>query len=91
MTTEVTTPRRRSEKSRVAIVRATRDLLLERGFDKLSIFRKKPVSRMNGIHICSFGDFENFVIIEITIDGWRGTNPISIVTSANVGGNSIDI
>ena len=37
MTTEVTTPRRRSEKSRVAIVRATRDLLLERGFDKLSI------------------------------------------------------
>ena len=37
MTAEVTTPRRRSEKSRVAIVRATRDLLLERGFDKLSI------------------------------------------------------
>jgi AcrR family transcriptional regulator len=30
-------PRRRSEKSRVAIVDATRELLLERGFDGLSI------------------------------------------------------
>lgn len=30
-------PRRRSEKSRVAIVEATRALLLERGFDGLSI------------------------------------------------------
>ncbi|MCV7417341.1 TetR/AcrR family transcriptional regulator [Mycolicibacterium litorale] len=30
-------PRRRSEKSRVAIIAATRDLLLERGFDGLSI------------------------------------------------------
>ena len=30
-------PRRRSEKSRVAIVKATRELLLERGFDGLSI------------------------------------------------------
>lgn len=30
-------PRRRSEKSRVAIVAATRELLLERGFDGLSI------------------------------------------------------
>lgn len=37
MTTEVTTPRRRSEKSRLAIVGATREMLLERGFDKLSI------------------------------------------------------
>ena len=32
-----TAPRRRSEKSRVAIVTATRDLLLERGFDGTSI------------------------------------------------------
>lgn len=31
------TPRRRSEKSRTAIVTATRELLLERGFDGLSI------------------------------------------------------
>ncbi|MGE2717255.1 TetR/AcrR family transcriptional regulator [Mycolicibacterium litorale] len=30
-------PRRRSEKSRVAIIAATRDLMLERGFDGLSI------------------------------------------------------
>ena len=30
-------PRRRSEKSRLAILGATRDLLLERGFDRLSI------------------------------------------------------
>ncbi|BBX15537.1 TetR family transcriptional regulator [Mycolicibacterium duvalii] len=37
MTTDVTAPRRRSEKSRLAIVAATRDMLLERGFDKLSI------------------------------------------------------
>lgn len=37
MTTPVAAPRRRSEKSRLAIVGATRDLLLERGFDKLSI------------------------------------------------------
>ncbi|HEY9267318.1 MAG TPA: TetR/AcrR family transcriptional regulator [Mycobacterium sp.] len=37
MATQITTPRRRSEKSRMAIVRATRELLLERGFDKLSI------------------------------------------------------
>lgn len=37
MATEVAAPRRRSEKSRLAIVAATRDLLLERGFDKLSI------------------------------------------------------
>ncbi|MEZ0338938.1 TetR/AcrR family transcriptional regulator [Mycobacterium sp. pV006] len=37
MTTPVAAPRRRSEKSRVAIVRATRELLLERGFDRLSI------------------------------------------------------
>src|SRR6201996_2775344 len=36
MTTELT-PRRRSEKSRNAIVTATRELLLERGFDGLSI------------------------------------------------------
>ena len=36
MTTE-TPPRRRSEKSRVAIIEATRELLLERGFDGLSI------------------------------------------------------
>ncbi|WP_193045218.1 TetR/AcrR family transcriptional regulator [Mycolicibacterium baixiangningiae] len=32
-----TAPRRRSEKSRVAIIAATRELLLERGFDGLSI------------------------------------------------------
>ncbi|TFV55206.1 TetR/AcrR family transcriptional regulator [Mycobacterium sp. PS03-16] len=31
------TPRRRSEKSRIAILTATRELLLERGFDGLSI------------------------------------------------------
>jgi AcrR family transcriptional regulator len=37
MATPVTAPRRRSEKSRVAIVGATRDLLLERGFDGLTI------------------------------------------------------
>ncbi|MGE2732910.1 TetR/AcrR family transcriptional regulator [Mycolicibacterium vaccae] len=37
MPTEVATPRRRNERSRVAIVDATRDLLLERGFDKLTI------------------------------------------------------
>ncbi|MGE2837014.1 TetR/AcrR family transcriptional regulator [Mycobacterium sp. SMC-4] len=37
MTTGVAAPRRRSEKSRLAIVRATREMLLERGFDKLSI------------------------------------------------------
>lgn len=37
MAAEVTSPRRRSEKSRVAIVGATRELLLERGFDKLTI------------------------------------------------------
>lgn len=37
MTTQATAPRRRSEKSRMAIVGATRELLLERGFDKLSI------------------------------------------------------
>ncbi|ADT98467.1 MULTISPECIES: TetR/AcrR family transcriptional regulator [Mycolicibacterium] len=37
MTAEISTPRRRSEKSRVAIVDATRGLLLERGFDKLTI------------------------------------------------------
>ncbi|OJZ68796.1 TetR family transcriptional regulator [Mycobacterium paraffinicum] len=35
--TQATTPRRRSEKSRTAIVTATRELLLERGFDGLSI------------------------------------------------------
>lgn len=35
--TEARAPRRRSEKSRVAIVTATKDLLLERGFDGLSI------------------------------------------------------
>ncbi|OBG82449.1 TetR family transcriptional regulator [Mycobacterium sp. E802] len=34
---EVAPPRRRSEKSRVAIIDATRALLLERGFDGLSI------------------------------------------------------
>ncbi|AFM18450.1 transcriptional regulator [Mycolicibacterium chubuense NBB4] len=37
MATDVAAPRRRSEKSRAAIMRATRELLLERGFDKLSI------------------------------------------------------
>ncbi|MGZ8802445.1 MAG: TetR/AcrR family transcriptional regulator [Mycobacterium sp.] len=37
MATDVAAPRRRSEKSRMAIVSATRELLLERGFDKLSI------------------------------------------------------
>ncbi len=35
--TQVSTPRRRSEKSRTAIVSATRELLLERGFDGLTI------------------------------------------------------
>lgn len=37
MTTPVSASRRRSEKSRAAIVKATKDLLLERGFDGLSI------------------------------------------------------
>jgi AcrR family transcriptional regulator len=37
MVSPVTAPRRRSEKSRVAIVTATRELLLARGFDGLSI------------------------------------------------------
>lgn len=37
MTSTVSAPRRRSEKSRVAIVNATKELLLERGFDGLSI------------------------------------------------------
>lgn len=37
MVAEVDPPRRRSEKSRVAIMKATRELLLERGFDGLSI------------------------------------------------------
>lgn len=37
MTTPTTAPRRRSEKSRTAIITATRELLLQRGFDKLSI------------------------------------------------------
>lgn len=37
MATSVSAPRRRSERSRTAIVTATRALLLERGFDKLSI------------------------------------------------------
>ncbi|MGP4056893.1 TetR/AcrR family transcriptional regulator [Mycobacterium sp. 4D054] len=37
MATETAAPRRRSEKSRVAIMTATRKLLMERGFDKLSI------------------------------------------------------
>lgn len=37
MTTGVNAPRRRSEKSRTAIVTATKELLLERGFDGLSI------------------------------------------------------
>ncbi|MGD1239881.1 TetR/AcrR family transcriptional regulator [Mycobacterium seoulense] len=35
--TQVSAPRRRSEKSRRAIVTATRELLLERGFDGLTI------------------------------------------------------
>ena len=34
---QVKSPRRRSEKSRTAIVTATRELLLERGFDGLTI------------------------------------------------------
>ncbi|WNG86094.1 TetR/AcrR family transcriptional regulator [Mycobacterium sp. ITM-2016-00317] len=37
MAAETATPRRRSEKSRVAIIDATRRLLMERGFDKLTI------------------------------------------------------
>lgn len=37
MVIEAKAPRRRSEKSRAAIVAATRELLLERGFDGLSI------------------------------------------------------
>jgi AcrR family transcriptional regulator len=37
MATDLAAPRRRSEKSRVAIVGATRTLLMERGFDKLTI------------------------------------------------------
>lgn len=37
MVTQASTPRRRSEKSRSAIVTATKELLLERGFDGLSI------------------------------------------------------
>ncbi|KWX67570.1 TetR/AcrR family transcriptional regulator [Mycobacterium sp. NAZ190054] len=37
MATDTAAPRRRSEKSRVAIMGATRKLLLERGFDKLTI------------------------------------------------------
>jgi AcrR family transcriptional regulator len=37
MVTQDTPLRRRSEKSRVAIINATRELLLERGFDGLSI------------------------------------------------------
>lgn len=37
MVSEAKAPRRRSEKSRTAIVTATKDLLLERGFDALSI------------------------------------------------------
>lgn len=37
MTSGANTPRRRSEKSRTAIVTATRELLLERGFDGLTI------------------------------------------------------
>ncbi|OBI10509.1 TetR/AcrR family transcriptional regulator [Mycobacterium scrofulaceum] len=35
--TQVSAPRRRSEKARTAIVTATRELLLERGFDGLTI------------------------------------------------------
>ncbi|MGV0743333.1 TetR/AcrR family transcriptional regulator [Mycolicibacterium sp. XJ870] len=37
MTTETQPPRRRNERSRVAIIEATRELLLDRGFDGLSI------------------------------------------------------
>lgn len=37
MSSESTTPRRRNEKSRLAIVTATRELLVERGFDGLTI------------------------------------------------------
>ncbi|PRC53382.1 TetR family transcriptional regulator, partial [Mycobacterium sp. ITM-2017-0098] len=37
MATDIAAPRRRSEKSRMAIVGATRKLLMERGFDKLTI------------------------------------------------------
>lgn len=37
MATEIAAPRRRSEKSRMAIVTATRKLLMDRGFDKLTI------------------------------------------------------
>ncbi|WP_370499747.1 TetR/AcrR family transcriptional regulator [Mycolicibacterium sp. jd] len=37
MATDIAAPRRRSEKSRTAIVEATRKLLMERGFDKLTI------------------------------------------------------
>ncbi|ORV83542.1 TetR/AcrR family transcriptional regulator [Mycolicibacterium iranicum] len=37
MATETAAPRRRSERSRMAIVGATRKLLMERGFDKLTI------------------------------------------------------
>lgn len=37
MSIEATTPRRRNERSRLAIVTATRELLLERGFDGLTI------------------------------------------------------
>lgn len=37
MVTATSAPRRRNEKSRVAIISATRDLLLERGFDGLTI------------------------------------------------------
>lgn len=37
MATQVSPPRRRSEKSRIAIVAATRELLLARGFDGLTI------------------------------------------------------
>jgi AcrR family transcriptional regulator len=37
MPTDTAAPRRRSEKSRMAIVSATRKLLMERGFDKLTI------------------------------------------------------
>lgn len=37
MATHTAAPRRRSEKSRMAIVGATRTLLLERGFDRLTI------------------------------------------------------
>jgi AcrR family transcriptional regulator len=37
MSSESTTPRRRNERSRLAIVTATRELLVERGFDGLTI------------------------------------------------------